>query len=72
MNAREDSNSSSKNQNNKLLAKSFAEFEKSIQELCIKLATIQHVFSDEEFSELMTQIESLEAAAIEKKKIIGS
>lgn len=72
MNANKGQNDETKKSIDKTLLKNFAAFEKSIQDMCIKLATIQHVFGDEEFSSLMSHIESLEAAAAEKKKIIGS
>lgn len=54
------------------LKRLMSDFELSVQSLCIRLAHIQHIFSDEEFRLLAGHIQALEDMAAEKKKLIGS
>ncbi len=72
MNASGKNNIESKNSENKKLKDDFQIYQEALQDTCIKLAKIQHVFSNEEFSSLMSHIEALEEAAQRKKRLIGS
>lgn len=72
MNASDHENPQSEKAQNLILKKNFDTFEVSLRDLCIKMANIQHVFSNDEFATLMQHIEALEKAAQEKKRLIGS
>jgi len=72
MNTSEKNEINTKNSENEKLKEDFNLYQVSLQDACIKLAKIQHVFSNEEFSSLMEHIEALEEAAQAKKRLIGS
>jgi len=72
MNTSEKNETNSNHSENKKLKEDFQMYQESLQETCIKLAKIQHVFSNDEFSSLMEHIEALEEAAQAKKRLIGS
>lgn len=54
------------------LKRNFEDCEAGLRHVCVQLAAVQHLFNDAEFAEMMHQVDALETAIRDKKKLIGT